>query len=189
MVPHRKHLKDYCRRCNDVLTAETVDGHDVPDATYASLSEWQEGIPSPAASYRDPASLAGAGKELPWSYLERPRLAKDDMDFLERKNAFKVPERALLIELLTSYCNWIHPQLPFLDLHSVLGAVVDDRNNGDRPKISLLLFQAVLFAGAAHMDEKTFRLFGFPSRTDAQDVLFRRVKVGHLLCRHGHCME
>jgi hypothetical protein len=76
---------------------------------------------------------------------------------------------------MTSYCNWIHPQLPLLDLHSTLSALVD--GNGNAPKISLLLFQAVMFAGAAHADEKTFRLNGYLSKSDAQDVFFQRVKV------------
>lgn len=117
-------------------------------------------------------SPASHDEESDWSWLTRPRLPEEDLDHLQRKGAFKIPEKGLMIELLTSYCNWIHPQLPLLDLHDFL-----DRVLGHTGRVSLLLFQAVMYAGSVHTDEKIFRQFGYPSKNEAEDVFFGRVKV------------
>ncbi len=82
-----------------------------------------------------------------------------------------------MIELLTSYCNWVHPQLPFLDLDVFLASVLDRQAGEAAPPTSLLLFQAVMFAGSAHTDEKVFRVHGYPSKIEAQNLFFQRVKV------------
>ncbi|KAK4941411.1 hypothetical protein LTR10_018680 [Elasticomyces elasticus] len=95
------------------------------------------------------------------------------MAHLQRRGAFKKPEQKLMLELLTSYCNYIHPQLPFLDLQTFLDAVVGE--NGQ--KVSLLLFQAVMFAGMAHLDEKILQLYGCGPRNEAQEKMFSRVKL------------
>lgn len=95
------------------------------------------------------------------------------MALLQRRGAFEIPERAFMLELLTSYCNWVHPQLPFLNLRPFVDAVVGE--NGQ--KASLLLFQAVMFAGAAHLDDEAVRLHCCTSRHETQDRMFNRVKV------------
>jgi len=95
------------------------------------------------------------------------------MAHLQRRGAFKVPERKLMLELLTSYCNYIHPQLPFLDLQPFLDGILGKAGK----KVSFLLFQAVMYAGMAHLDEELLRLYGCGTRDEAQDRMFKRVKV------------
>ena len=108
-----------------------------------------------------------------WTILNRPNMSADDIIHLQSKGAFKVPCRGLMLELLTNYCNWIHPQLPVIDIHTFLNSVIG--RNG--PKISLLLFHAVMFAGAAHLDHEVLQPYGYHSRSVIQDELFNRVKV------------
>jgi len=177
-------LKDHCSRCTADLTRE-------PERCPRSNSS-----SSSASSPLDPdwpvtnpsSDGCGMGAQSPmsdhyrhtneasqriWSYLHRPRLSDDDICHLQKKGALDVPERGLTLELLTNYCNYIHPQLPFLDLRPILSSLLGQSGW----KISLLLFQAIMFAGAASTDDRVFRLYGYPSRSQAQDMLFQRVKV------------
>lgn len=114
-------------------------------------------------------------------FVETPKLAKDDLSYLRRKGALDIPEWGLMTELLTSYCNWIHPQLPMLDLKRLLETIFGIQ----KQKLSLLLFQAVLFAGAAFVDEEILMVHGYDSKLQAQDQLFQRVKVSQCLTRRN----
>ncbi|PLB50094.1 hypothetical protein P170DRAFT_473670 [Aspergillus steynii IBT 23096] len=102
------------------------------------------------------------------------RLGRDDLDYLERKGALSLPSDQLRAELLKSYILWVHPQVPVLDPEAFLCAITGTRTDSG---ISLLLFQAVMFAAAAFVDISHLRNAGYSSRKAARDTLFRRVKT------------
>ncbi|KAL2788611.1 fungal-specific transcription factor domain-containing protein [Aspergillus keveii] len=102
------------------------------------------------------------------------RLDAADLQYLEAKGALCVPTARFRTELLKSYILWVHPQLPVLDLEPVLSAI--SKNDGSNT-ISLLLFHAVMFAGAAFVDISYINQEGYTSRAAAQDILFQRAKV------------
>jgi hypothetical protein len=134
--------------------------------------------------------LLGPVWELPPYSLPRylnppsPQLQKDDLDFLVRKGAFQTPEPELAQEILKAYIWHIHPFIPFLDLKqfsdSIFGAG-SSHNEGGRPRnspnIGLLLFHAVMFAGAMFVDLKYLYAAGYASRKSAVEVLFQRARV------------
>ena len=182
----RKFLKDHCRRCNAELTKGSEHHHE--SETSPTTSSWSpaDGQQShgllnrhdqtkswPLPTYHSHASFIRVDNDLCWTFLMRPQLLEDDMALLQRRGAFGIPERAFMLELLTSYCDWVHPQLPFLNLRPFLNAIV----GGNGQKVSLLLFQAVMFAGTAHLDDEVLRLHGCTSRDETQDRMFNRVKV------------
>jgi len=110
------------------------------------------------------------------SYVRLPSLPllPEDANYLQGMGAVTLPEDEFRDELLASYVRWIHPQLPFLDLQAFVAAMTgEDPEN----QISLLLFQAVMFAGSVCLEERHFRALGFSSRTEGQAKLFQRVKV------------
>ena len=90
-------------------------------------------------------------------YLRQPssQLAKDDLDFLVLKGAFDIPETAFAREIFKAYIRHIHPHIPFLDLDLFADAIFEDSCDRRREEISLLLFQAVMFAGAIFVDCST----------------------------------
>ncbi|KAK4948085.1 hypothetical protein LTR10_013139 [Elasticomyces elasticus] len=116
-----------------------------------------------------------ADTEACWKFLSRPYMPEEDMVYLHRKGAFKLPVRNLMLALLTSYCNWVHPQLPVLNLQQFLDTVVCN----DGKNVSPLLFQAVMYAGVAHLEERVLRLHGCPSRYEFQETLLTRAKLLH----------
>lgn len=100
---------------------------------------------------------------------------------LLREGATTLPSRRCMNALLESYIDMVHPQMPFLDLPEFLTPIA---SGGQEPQISLLLLQAVLFAGSLYLaDTRIFQ----PEATmkQVQSTLFRKVKVGPMLTSDG----
>ena len=73
-----------------------------------------------------------------------PRIPPEDLEFLARKGALSTPEPELHLEILHGYLISIHPFMPMLDFKSFANAILSHQQDF---KLSLLLFQAVMFAG------------------------------------------
>lgn len=101
----------------------------------------------------------------------------EDIDYLAAKGALTIPEPQLRDELLKSYINYMHPFMPILDLDQFLRTIA--RNDGDQ-QLSLLLFQAVMFAGTASIDLDHLRAAGYPNRKAARKAFFQRTRVSYL---------
>lgn len=129
--------------------------------------------------------LLGSGGLPPWSkpilplFLQDtpPWLSDEDLEYLDVKGVFKIPETKLCRELLTAFVEHVYPFLPVLDLDSFLHAVV--RNDGVE-KTSLLLFHAVMFSAVAFVDSTHLHDAGFRSRIEARKHFFQKARV--LLC-------
>lgn len=65
--------------------------------------------------------------------------------------------------------------MPVLDLGHFLQIL--DARDGKSGQISLFLFQAILFAGAAHVNMNYLRAAGFTTRKQALKELFQRARV------------
>jgi hypothetical protein len=74
-----------------------------------------------------------------------------DLEYLKKKGAFCLPEESFQKELLESYFNFVNPFMPLFDKVHIMSKFhrLDYSRNDkeDDPRISLLLLQALLFAG------------------------------------------
>ncbi|KAJ9291913.1 transcriptional regulator family: Fungal Specific TF [Paecilomyces variotii] len=102
------------------------------------------------------------------------RLMSEDIDYLAAKGALTIPELELRNELLKSYIHYVHAYMPLLDLEEFLHIIA--RNDGIH-RMSLLLFQAVMFAGTAFIDLKHLQAAGFQTRKAARKVFFQRARL------------
>ncbi|KAJ5457114.1 hypothetical protein N7530_012388 [Penicillium desertorum] len=102
------------------------------------------------------------------------RLQKEDIDYLAVKGALTIPDVTLRNELLKSYIHYVHTYMPLLDLEEFLQNIV--QNDGIH-RISLLLFQAVMFAGVAFIDMKHLQAAGYQTRKAARKVFFQRARL------------
>ncbi|KAL4802879.1 fungal-specific transcription factor domain-containing protein [Aspergillus unguis] len=102
------------------------------------------------------------------------RLQKEDVDYLAMKGALTVPDITLRNELLKAYVHYVHTYMPLLDLEDFLQTIV--QNDGIR-RMSLLLFQAVMFAGTAFIDLKHLQAAGYTSRKSARKAFFQRARL------------
>ncbi|KAK3071754.1 hypothetical protein LTR53_008082 [Teratosphaeriaceae sp. CCFEE 6253] len=102
------------------------------------------------------------------------RFGRDDMLYLEKKGALTVPAVPLRDELLKCYARFVHPYMPLLNLHDLIRTV--DRSDGS-DAVSLLLFQAVMFAGVATVDMRYLKAAGYDSRRDARRDFFQKTRI------------
>ncbi|KAJ5491799.1 hypothetical protein N7453_009896 [Penicillium expansum] len=97
-----------------------------------------------------------------------------NIDYLAVKGALTIPDVTLRNELLKSYIHYVHTYMPLLDLEEFLQNIV--QNDGIH-RISLLLFQAVMFAGVAFIDMKHLQAAGYQTRKVARKVFFQRARL------------
>ncbi|EAU38671.1 conserved hypothetical protein [Aspergillus terreus NIH2624] len=121
------------------------------------------------------ANVRSSGVVLPDYIRGLPqRLQKEDIEYLAMKGALTVPDVGLRNELLKAYIHYVHTYMPLLDLEDFLQTIV--QNDGIR-RMSLLLFQAVMFAGTAFVDLKHLHAAGYSSRKAARKAFFQRARL------------
>ncbi|KAH8821402.1 fungal-specific transcription factor domain-containing protein [Xylogone sp. PMI_703] len=103
------------------------------------------------------------------------RMSLVDIDYLFAKGSLSLPETEIRNALLRSYIEYVHPYMPLLELHEFLHII--NEGTGESGKISLLLFQAVMFAGTAFVDMEYLKQAGFTNRKAARKAFFQKARV------------
>ncbi|KAF1951493.1 hypothetical protein CC80DRAFT_575389 [Byssothecium circinans] len=103
------------------------------------------------------------------------KIGPDEIAYLEKKGALTLPKGTLRNEMIRAYIEFIHPYMPLLDLHDFLAVI--DRPDGSLGKVSLILFQAVMFAGSAFIDMDHLRLAGYTTRKEARKDFFQKTRI------------
>jgi hypothetical protein len=122
-------------------------------------------LPTPMLKHKLPDYL----KPLP------QRMTSVDIDYLFAKGALSLPENSVRNALLRSYLEYVHPYMPLVEVHEVLQMVND--GTGETGRISLLLFQAIMFAGTAFVDMEYLRAAGYSNRKAARKAFFQKARV------------
>jgi hypothetical protein len=124
------------------------------------------------------------GQKIPSGQLPRfikplpAKIGPDEISYLEKKGALTVPKGTLRSEMLRAYVEFVHPYMPLLDLHDFLTVI--DRPDGSMGKVSLILFQAVMFAGSAFVDMSHLRSAGYATRKEARKDFFQKTRVSKI---------
>lgn len=114
--------------------------------------------------------------ELPLYIKPLPaKIGTDEVSYLDKKGALAIPTPGLRKEMLRAYVEFVHPYMPLLDLHDFLMTI--DRADGSLGKVSLILFQAVMFAGSAFVDMDHLRAAGYVTRKEARKDFFQKTRV------------
>ncbi|KAH8817222.1 fungal-specific transcription factor domain-containing protein [Xylogone sp. PMI_703] len=108
--------------------------------------------------------------------LLSPDLDLEDIQFLTVKGALWMPTWELRDALLCSYLDFVHPFLPILDLSQIL-EMFKEQNTCRTSRVSILLFQAVIFAASAFVEEKLLTKNGFTNRRIARREMYQRIKL------------
>ncbi|KAF1841149.1 uncharacterized protein K460DRAFT_380866 [Cucurbitaria berberidis CBS 394.84] len=103
------------------------------------------------------------------------KIGPEEISYLEKKGALSVPKGTLRSEMLRAYIEFVHPYMPLLDLHDFLTVI--DRPDGSKGKVSLILFQAVMFAGSAFVDMQHLRTAGYATRKEARKDFFQKTRI------------
>lgn len=165
----------------DTLTDQSRGSHldnEIPERhpSYSQSMSIAANIgPNVADAIQHLLTPSGQSNQLP-NYIRRlpQRLQAEDLNYLQAKGALTIPDRALRDELLKAYIHYVHPYMPLLDLEEFLQILA--RNDGTH-HVSLLLFQAVMFAGTAFVDMEALRNAGYDNRKSVRKVFFQRARV------------
>jgi hypothetical protein len=68
--------------------------------------------------------------------------------------------------------------MPLIEVHELLQIIND--GTGETGRISLLLFQAIMFAGTAFVDMEYLRVAGYSNRKAARKAFFQKARVSIL---------
>lgn len=100
----------------------------------------------------------------------------EDLNYLKAVGAFRLPDANLCRLMIQAFIQFVYPYLPCVDLQQFLCSI---QSHGTSGKISLLLFQAVMFVAVAFIDDRVMQVHGFRNVREARKVFFRRVKALH----------
>lgn len=98
----------------------------------------------------------------------------DELELLTKCGALSLPETSLQDQLFLAFLLYVYPSLPILDVQDFIDAV-EQRRPGCR--VSLILFQAIMFSGTAFVPIEALREAGFESRIAARAYFLRKIKV------------
>lgn len=104
-----------------------------------------------------------------------PHLGFDDHAYLSAKGALTIPNEDVVDQIIHSYVQWHHPIMPIVDVEALQKSVVSDGVTGG--KISLLILQAILYAGSAHVDLIWLRRAGYADRREARKAFYSKTRV------------
>ncbi|KAH8647523.1 fungal-specific transcription factor domain-containing protein [Ilyonectria robusta] len=106
-------------------------------------------------------------------------IGPDELAYLKNKGALTIPHTSLRNELAKAYIEFVYPYLPSIDLCDFL--VVLNGHEMALSSMSLILFQAIMFAGAAFVDMSHLNSAGYLTRKAAQKELFQKVRLLYTL--------
>ncbi|KIV93029.1 hypothetical protein PV10_04274 [Exophiala mesophila] len=132
--------------------------------------EPEEPTPSQVADLTPPSTLPAFIKPLP-NHLE-----PCDIAYLTSKGALKLPSAKFQEEIVKCYVFYVHPFLPVVDLVQLLGALYRP-STFQRGKISILLYQAIMFAGVSFIDPANVKDLGFAAKRDARKAYHDKTRI------------
>ncbi|KAI1752197.1 hypothetical protein F4782DRAFT_159953 [Xylaria castorea] len=100
-----------------------------------------------------------------------------DVNFLESQGCLRVPTRAILDEFMQQYFLHVHPLLPFLNEGDFWNLYCHQGSGVAGERMSLLVFQAMLFSCCNFVSKTSIKALGFPNIRSARATLYRRTKL------------
>lgn len=97
----------------------------------------------------------------------------EELHYLRGRGALSIPDPVLRDQLLLAFVLYVYPFLPIVNLQEVISAIEETPGYN----VSLILFQAIMFAGTAFVDLQLILDAGFENRLAARAYFFRRIKV------------
>ncbi|KAH8682212.1 hypothetical protein BX600DRAFT_492282 [Xylariales sp. PMI_506] len=190
---------------NDVVESRPQDGSKSPlDSLHSNrdeiLSLHQRVVPPPDIIDHNPA---GNPSPLPpsasqgWSKPQRTPTAADitysyypflainnlhnippqDVNYLESQGCLRVPTREILDEFVKQYFLHVHTMLPMINEGDFWDMYGHYGHGGNGEKMSLLVFQSMLFVSSNFVSKESIKALGFPSIRVARFSLYRRCKL------------
>ncbi|OIW26083.1 hypothetical protein CONLIGDRAFT_517472 [Coniochaeta ligniaria NRRL 30616] len=108
-----------------------------------------------------------------------PHILPQDVNYLESQGCLRVPTRAVLDEFIQQYFLHVHPLLPLFNEGDFWDVYCQQAPSGSVPqqRISLLVFQSMIFATCNFVSRNSIKALGYPSIRTARAAMYRRAKL------------
>ncbi|KAI0397356.1 hypothetical protein F5Y17DRAFT_369468 [Xylariaceae sp. FL0594] len=100
-----------------------------------------------------------------------------DVNYLESQGCLRIPTRAILDEFVQQYFLHVHPLLPFINEGDFWDLYCNQGGYGSGEKMSLLVFQAMLFSCCNYVSKNSIKALGFSNYRTARATMYRRTKL------------
>ncbi|KAB5578351.1 fungal-specific transcription factor [Coniochaeta sp. 2T2.1] len=158
----------------------------------------QYAAPPPLPTGLPPQQFSSSATMNPWAAPELPLLSSDivysyypflnisnlthilpqDVNYLESQGCFRVPTRAVLDEFVQQYFLHVHPLLPLFNEGDFWDVYLQQGPPGaPQQRMSLLVFQALIFATCNFVSRQSIKALGYPSIRTCRAALYRRAKL------------
>lgn len=104
-------------------------------------------------------------------------LAPEKVAFLRSMGCLEIPKPALLEDFVCQYFRHLHPSVPVIDEAAFWRLYRQECEDSSAFRISLPLFQALLFASSPYISASTAQDCGFDDTRAAWKTLYQRAKV------------
>ncbi|KAG5761624.1 hypothetical protein H9Q72_010280 [Fusarium xylarioides] len=104
-------------------------------------------------------------------------IAQQDLNYMEAQGCLHVPSRPILDNFVEQYFRHQHPFLPLLNEGDFWEMYSQKESTGPQSTISLLVFQAMLFASCNFVSLHIIKQLGFSSLRTARAEFYRRTKL------------
>lgn len=130
-------------------------------------------FPEPARNAAVDPSQSSA--ELP-GFLKPPpaSMAQEDLEYLAKKGALTIPDSDLRDACLQSYFQYVQPCFPIFNMKVIQASLNQSGPNPD--KMSLLVFQSIIFVGSIWVDIRLIRRLGYLTRHSARKAMHSKVR-------------
>ncbi|KAH0438402.1 cutinase transcription factor 1 beta [Colletotrichum camelliae] len=169
---HRVYSTD--RSLIDETAAEILRDAADPDSASVGVSVQPVENTTRASSGNTPTSLS---MSIPFpGFIEPQRTCREGhVGFLEQQGAFRLPSLSLQSALLKAFIEFVYPRMPLLSLTKLCEAIESyDRGTKD---FSLLIYQAILFAGSAHVKHADLAGTEFSDKLSLRKTLYQRAEL------------
>ncbi|KAF5491524.1 Cutinase transcription factor 1 beta [Colletotrichum siamense] len=130
---------------------------------------------APRASSSNTSTSFSTSRPFP-GFIESLRLCRDGyVEFLEKQGAFRLPSLSLQSALLKAFIEFVYPRMPLLNLTKLCEAI--EFYDGGTKDFSLLLYQAILFAGSAHVKQADLAGTEFSDKLSLRKTLYQRAEL------------
>ncbi|KAL4864855.1 hypothetical protein BDV12DRAFT_158423 [Aspergillus spectabilis] len=117
-----------------------------------------------------------------YSFLEinnLQSLEQEDVAYMRSKGCFSVPDPSVLDEFITEFFLHVHPESPVLDEAKFwrLYMQPDHGESQTEGKLSLFVFQAMLFRAVSYVSVGIINRCGFSDKETARAAFYKRAKL------------
>lgn len=104
-------------------------------------------------------------------------MAKDEMEYIQRRGATQIPPNPLRDEIIRCYIDHVHPYMPLLDAQDLLQLIDCSITGPVKTQYSILLFQCVMFAAVAFTNEHLVQDAGYTDIQAARKAFYLKTRV------------